>query len=115
MPQRLSVKQLKLLEQHMYILKKLATVSPKDRKAILKNAPPQLFQALNLVFKLVSDVNLPKKQAGKIKKHKRALNSIREMKTSAIKRRLQHQSGGFLPGLISAALPLLGSLLGKIF
>ena len=99
----------------MYILKKLATVSPKDRKSILKKAPPQLFQALNLVFKLLSDVNLPKKQAGKIKKHKKFLHSTRELKASAIKRRLQNQSGGFLPALLGAAIPFIGNLLGKIF
>ena len=98
----------------MYIFRKLATVSPKDRKAILKNAPPQLFQALNLVFKLLSDVNLPKKHAGKIQKHKRTLNSIREMKASAIKRKIQSQSGGFA-GLLGAAIPIIGSLLKKIF
>ncbi len=99
----------------MYILKKLVKVSPQERKNILRNAPPQLFQALNLVFKLLSDKNLPKKYAGKIKKHKWFLHSTRELKASAIKRKLQNQSGGFIPQLIGAAIPILGNILGKIF
>ena len=109
------MKQLELLESHMYILKKLTKVSPQERKAILQNAPPQLFRALNLVFKLLSDKDLPQRHAGKVRKHKRFLQSTQELKPSAIKRKLQTQVGGFLPALIGAAIPVIGDLLGKIF
>ena len=109
------MKQHQLLESHMYILKKLAKVSPQERRNILKNAPPELFRALNIVFKVLSDKDLPKKYSGRIKKHKRFLQSTKDLKSSAIKRKLQHQSGGFLPALIGAAIPVIGDLLGKLF
>ena len=115
MPHGLSIKQLEMLEAHMYILKKLTKVSPQERKAILQKAPPQLFRALNLVFKLLSDRNLPKKHAHKIKKHNRFLQSTRDLKPSAINRKLQTQHGGFLPALIGAAIPVIGDLLGRLF
>lgn len=116
MSKRLSVKQAKLLQQHKYILKKLASSSVKDRKTILKNAPKELFQVLNIIFRFLSDksLNLTSKQTDQLKKHKRFLKSSRDLKSTAIKKKLQGQSGGFLPGLISLALPLISSVIKSV-
>ena len=114
MSKYLSINQRKLLRQHKYIFKKLASASIADRKKILKNAPIQLFQALGIVFKILSDdkTELHGKQAHKIKRYKRFMKSTEDLKTSGIKRKLQGQSGGFLGGLFKVAIPLISSLFG---
>ena len=40
------MKQAKMINRNRYILSKLAKVNVKDRKAILTNAPSELFQVL---------------------------------------------------------------------
>ncbi len=116
MSKHLSVKQAKLLKKHRYIFKKLAKTNNKNRKIILKNAPQELFRALTLVFNLLAGekLNLSKKQEDNIKRHKRLIRSSSDLKTSAIKRKLQGQSGGALPAILAAALPLIGSLIKNI-
>ena len=116
MSKRLSVKQAKLLSQHRYILKKLASISNSERKKVLKSAPQELFKVLNIIFEKLSKDQLPlsKKQAQTIHKHKRLIRSTSDLKSSALKRKLQSQSGGALPAILSAVLPILGSILSKI-
>ena len=111
---RLSLNQKKLLNQHRYILKKLSTANATDRKRILKNAPSQLFQVLNIIFKFLSDdnLNLSDKQAREVNKHRKFLRLSRDLKTTAIKRKLQGQSGGFLGGLLKVAIPVISNLFG---
>ena len=113
MPKRLSVKQAKLLKQHRYILKKLATISSSERKKVLKSAPQDLFRVLNIIFEMLAKDQIPlsKKQEQSIKKHRRLIRSTSELKNSAIKSKLQKQSGGALPAILSAILPVLGGLL----
>ena len=110
----LSVNQIKLLKQHKYILKKLATANTHDRKRILKNAPTQLFQALNIIFRFLSDdnLNLSGKQAQEVRKHRNFLKLSKDLKTPAIKRKLQGQSGGFLGGLLKVAIPVISKIFG---
>ena len=57
MSKRISVNQAKMLNRNRYILKKLTKVDNKDRKTILNNAPSELFQVLNLIFKIIADDN----------------------------------------------------------
>ncbi len=116
MSKHISVKQAQLLKKHRYILKKLAATSNKDRKTILKNAPQQLFRALNLVFNLLANdkLSLSRKQEHNIKKHKRLIRSSSDLKATAIKRKLLGQSGGALPAILAAALPIIGSLIKSI-
>ena len=116
MSKHLSVKQAQLLNRHRYILKKLAATSNKNRKIILKNAPQELFRALTLVFNLLANdkLSLSRRQGDKIKKHKRLIRSTSDLKTTAIKRKLQGQSGGALPAILAAALPIIGSLIKSI-
>lgn len=116
MSKHLSLKQARLIKQHRYILKRLATSNAKNRTLILKNAPSELYQALNLIFKLLSEkqLKLSEKQTKKLKRHSNTIRKTSKLSTGAIKRKLQNQKGGFLPAILSAALPLVGSLIKAI-
>jgi len=114
MPQRLSVGQVKFLQKHRYIFRKLAEVSNSERKKVLEKAPPQLFKALEIVLGLLATDQIPlsKTQKQVIKKHKRAIKSVSELKRTAIKRRLQ--SGGSLAKLLSSVLPVIAGIISKV-
>ena len=112
----ISVKQLKLLKQHRYILQKLATSNTQDRRTILKNAPSELFKVLNLVFKLLNDKNLDlsQRQNKAVMKHKRLIRSTSGLRGSSIKQKLIQQRGGALSTILSAVLPVIGGLIQSI-
>ncbi len=105
-----------MINRNRYILSKLAKVNVKDRKAILTNAPSELFQVLNLILKMLADdkVKLSNTQKEKIKKHKGLIRRSSDLKITAIKRMLKNQRGGFIPAIIAAALPLIGPLIKKL-
>ena len=86
-----------LLKRNRYILQKLAKVSNTERRKILSNAPSELFQVINLIFRVLNDTNtrLSNKYENKIKKHRRFIQSTSDLKASAIKRKLKNQKGGF--------------------
>ena len=115
MSKRLSLKQKELLRKNQYILKRLAYAKGKERKIILDNSPRELFQALSLVLRILSDQKLPyNKDEENIKKHRRFIQNTRDLKQNAINRKLKSQHGGFLSAILSAALPLISSLIGKL-
>ena len=115
MSKRLSVSQAKLLNQHRYILKKLASVDSTKRNKVLKNAPSQLFKALDIIFTMIADNRIPlsKKHENIVKKHQRFIRSTADLKQSAIKRRAQ--SGGAFGAVLSALLPIISSVISKLF
>lgn len=108
------MKQKELLRKNQYILNRLASAKDKERKIILDNSPRELFQALSLVLRILSEQKLPYKDEENIKKHRRFIQNTRDLKQNAIKRKLKSQRGGFLPAILSAALPLISSLIGKL-
>lgn len=113
----LSLKQIELLRQHRYILKKLAKSSSKARKTILTNAPSELFTALNLIFKLLDrqSLKLSKLQETRLRKHKHFIRSASGLKTpSSIKAKVT-QRGGAIGTILSTVLPVLGGLLKSLF
>ena len=114
--ERLSVKQARLLRQHKYILRKLASSDRKDRRKILENAPSELFNVLNMIFTLLAKekLDLSRHQDRKIGKHKRLIRSTSGLKGSHIKRKFTGQSGGTLATILSAVLPAIGGLLQSI-
>ena len=63
----------------------------KERKIILDNSPRELFQALSLVLRILSDQKLPYKDEENIKKHRRFIQSTRDLKQNAINRKLKSQ------------------------
>ena len=112
MPKRISVNQLKLLESHRYILKKLASSSDAKRRTILANAPNQLFKVFEIIFKLIENgqLDLTPHQKNRVKKYNKYIKSTQDLKTSAIRRKLRSQGGGFIGGLLGAVLPTIFSL-----
>ena len=110
------MKQVKLLKQHKYILRKLASSDTKDRRKILQNAPSELFIVLNMIFTLIANgqLDLSGHQDRKIGKHKRLIRSTSGLKGSHIKRKFTGQSGGTLANILSVVLPAIGGLIQSI-
>ena len=57
MTNHISVKDAEMLKRNRHILQKLLKVSNADRKKILSNAPSELFQVINLIFRVLNDTN----------------------------------------------------------
>ncbi len=97
-------------------MQKLATTNDKDRKIILRNAPLDLFKALNLVFKLLAGehLNLTARQNNTIKKHKRLIRSTSGLKNTHIKGKLVRQKGGALSTILATVLPIIGGIVKSI-
>ena len=116
MSNRISVKDAEMLRRNRYILQKLLKANNADRRTILSNAPPELFQVMNLIFRVLNDTNirLSNKKENKIKKHRRFIQSTSDLKASAIKRKLKNQKGGFWSALLSTALPIIGLIVKKV-
>ena len=105
---------MKLLEQHRYILQKLAKLSPNDRKKVLKTAPKQLFQVLNIIFTLLTQdkLNLSEHEHTSVKKHKRVLKNFGDLKHQAIKRKIQ--KGGSWTKILGTILPIVANVLTSL-
>ena len=116
MSKRFSIKEKKLSKKYQYILKKLSQSSVKNRKLILENAPSELFRALTLIIRIISenDVTLPKKRREKLNKHKAFLQRTKTLKQSAINKELKNQRGGFLPAILTAVLPIVANILKSV-
>ena len=117
MSKRLSTKPRDLIKRNRYIIQKLASVSDGERKKILSTAPSELYKVINLIFKILNDSNtkIPKKHKERVKHHKRFIQSTVDLKSSAIKRKLKNQKGGFWQTLASVFLPLIAPAVKKIF
>ena len=102
----------KKIQKHRYILKKLSTSNLKTRKAILQNAPSALFTVLSIIYKLVANnqLDLTEKHRAKIKKHKRIIRSTSRLDKRAIKSKLVQQKGGSLQQILTTVLPIIGSI-----
>ena len=116
MSNRISVKDAEMLKRNHYILQKLSKASNAERKTILSKAPSELFQVMNLIFRVLNDttIQLSNKNEKKIKKHRRFIQSTSDLKASAIKRKLKNQRGGFWSALLSTALPIITPLVKKV-
>ena len=115
MSKHISLKQAKMLDRNRYILQKLSKVSNKDRVKILSNAPSELFKVINLLFRILNDVKtrLSTKNENKIRKHRRFIQSMSDLKAAAIKRKLKNQKGGFWSALLTTALPIIAPIVKK--
>ena len=102
---------LKKIQKHRFILKKIAEAKPKVRKKMLLSAPTQLFTVFKLICKLIVDGHL---KVGKVKRHRKLIEDIRNTKVSSIKA-ISPQKGGAIGGILAAVLPFLAPLLSKIF
>lgn len=113
----LSLKQINLLKKHRYILGKLAKSSSRNRKAILANAPSELFITLNLIFKLLNKQNLKltRAQETKLRKHKQFISSASGLKSAGSIKAKVEQRGGAIGAILSTVLPVLGGVLKSLF
>ena len=116
MSNRISVKDAEMLNRNRYVLQKLSKASNADRRKILSNAPSELFQVMNLIFRVLNDRNtkLSNKNENKLKKHRRFIQSTSDLKAGAIKRKLKNQRGGFWSTLLSTALPIIAPIVKKV-
>ena len=114
MSKRVSLGQARFLNKHRYILRKLARVSPSERKKVFQKAPPQLFKALDIIFRLIANDQVPltNKQEAVVKKHRRLIKSTTNLKRAAIKQKFQ--SGGSLGKVLSAVLPIVAGIVSKM-
>lgn len=97
------------IQKHMSVLKQLCRCGVKKRKELLKKGGRNIKLclsecALNI---LKGNVPLNKKQFGKLKKHRKSLQTLSKKNISNKKSQQLVQRGGFLPMLLS---PILGAL-----
>lgn len=109
----ISVKQKKLLKQHNYILRKLASSNVKDKKIILENAPSELFKVLNLLFRLIADekLSLTRSQDRKIKQYRQLIRTTSSLKGEQLKKKLLRYRSGALKTILKTILPVIGGIL----
>lgn len=87
----------------------LHKASPKLRKALLADLPPEIVRllsecALNI---LKGVITLKKKHKDKLRRHRKKLHLLANKKTSVKKKKEIIQTGGFLPGLLATLIPSL--------
>ena len=116
MAKHISVSQAKLIQRHRYILKKLAASDIKNRRKILKNAPPDLFKVLDLIFKLLENkkLTLSKKRELETKPHRKLIRSTSKLTPTSIKTKMVRQTGGSLPKILATVLPIIGAIVKAI-
>jgi len=110
MTKHLPMKDARLIKKHFYIIKTLGSVGKKQRLKILKNAPNSLFKVFNVIFNHCITRVIPV-NAGNRKTCKTLLKT---RSIGAIKDRMI-QDGGAFPALLAGLIPIIGSVLSKLF
>ena len=105
----------KLIRQQHSALCTLAREKPKSRKLLLKKAKRPIIDALSecALNLLRGSIKLTEKQRKKLKRFKNYLRELADKRISLKKKKLITQRGGFISALLSAILPVIGSLIGK--
>ena len=99
-----------IVKKNRYILQKLAKSKNKERKKMFKNAPPKLFQLLKTVSKMIIS---GKYNLGRAAKHSNLVRKIASSSVTGLKG-IMNQEGGAFASILTAVLPLLGSLFSKL-
>ena len=91
------------------LLQMLHKASPKLRKALLADLPPEVVRllsecALNI---LKGTVTLKKRQKDRLRRHRDKLRALAKNSTPLKKKKAIIQTGGFLPGLLASIVPAL--------
>ena len=113
MPKRLSIKNARMIKQHMHTLRILSKVGKSTRLNILKKAPNTLFKALEILFRNCISGVIPVK-AQHLKRYGLFMKRNSNKSASVIKGHVI-QNGGALPLLLAGLIPVIGNLLSKIF
>ena len=106
------------LKRNALLLKALYHAKPSKRKDILKHCSPDFLQALcELSLNLLKGhLKVSPSQYRQLNRQKNIIRLLADKKTS-LKRKhqvLKKQTGGFILPLLSAAVPILGNLLGGL-
>jgi len=91
------------------LLKMLHKASPKLRRALLADLPPEIVQllsecALNI---LKGTITLSQHNKDKLKRYRKSLHALSKKNTSVAKKKKIIQTGGFLPAILGGVLPAL--------
>jgi len=107
----------KRLHRHFLLLKHLSKLSEQQKKNFIKTADKSLVQSICecCINILNGQVPLNASQRARLKRNKRNLRSLILSKTAIGKKRKILQKGGFLSAILSAALPIVGSLIAGAF
>ena len=106
------------IKRNAVLLKALYHATPQKRKDIIAHCSPDFLQALcEIALNLLKgNIPLSASQYKKLKSQKKIIRLLADRKTG-LKRKhqvLKKQSGGFIFPLLSAAVPLIGNLLGGL-
>ena len=101
------------LQRHHAILKLIAEINPKYRKAVLLHADKKLIDAVSEAAENVLKARVPldPKSKRRLSFHKRALRALAKRGSLKSKRKLLVQKGG---ALFSILAPLVASALGTL-
>ena len=104
------------MEDKKVLLRMLYKASPKLRKALLADLPPEVVRllsecALNI---LKGSVVLKKKHKDNLRRRRKNLHILAKKSTSTKKKKEIIQKGGFLPGLLAGLIPALLPAVGQI-
>jgi len=105
------------LKKHSSTIRLLHKAKPSVRRAIIANCDKQLVKCLCDIALNILSGNAPisKQHTKRLLPHKASLRKHVDRKISIRKKQNLLQTGGFLPAIISAALPVVSSLLGGNF
>jgi site-specific DNA-adenine methylase len=119
MNRQLYMPPMKRIKSNYHELQVLRRASPELKKAIISNCNKELLNAISEIALnvLQGNIELPVLSRQKLRKHKTALRELadrrKQLRRSAVKRRVLNQRGGFLLPLLGAVLPTIASLLFK--
>ena len=107
-----------LVRMHYPLLKHLAKCSSKDCKYIVQGSSDQFIKLLTQICVNVMNKTLTRNEGDAVKKlspYKKDLIAITKPKTPLKKKRkILEQKGGFIGALLSIALPVITSLIGRL-
>lgn len=106
------------IKRNAPLLKALYQATPLKRKDILAHCSPDFIRALcEIALNLLKgNIPLSPSQYKKLKRQRKVIRLLADKKTGLKHKHriLKRQSGGFILPLLSAAVPILGNLLGGL-
>ena len=105
------------LKRHVELLEYLRNGKKKVVRAIINEADGDIINILCECAHntLLGNVPVSKAQFCKLKRFKKHLRTLTRKQTSLKKKKKILQTGGFLPALLGAALPIITNLVGGLF